>query len=182
VQKDSPAAQAGLQPQDVIVEFAGKPIHSQRSLQATVARTELGSKQPVVVLRDGKRVTLHVTVKEQPKGYGETVSQEEEGSGARVPESSSFDTLGLDVAPLTADLAKQLNVKAETGVVVTEVETGSAAGNAGLQQGDVITQVGKTPVKNVDDFRAAVKKADLDKGLMLLVKSSEGSRFVVLKN
>lgn len=181
VQKDSPAAAAGLQPQDVIVEFAGKPVHSPRSLQANVARAELGSKQPLVVLRDGKRVTLHVQVKEQPKGYGE-VALNDEGGSARVPESSSFENLGLDVAPLTAELANQLNVKADAGVVVTEVETGSAAGNAGLQQGDVITQVGRTPVESVEDFRAAVKKADLDKGLMLLVKSSEGSRFVVLKN
>jgi serine protease Do len=181
VQKDSPAAHAGLQPQDVIVEFAGSPIHSPRSLQAIVGRTELGSQQPMVVLRDGKRVTLHVTVKEQPKGYGELAAGEETGE-ARVPESSSFDKLGLDISPLTAELAQQLSVKVEQGVVITEVEPGSVAGSAGLKQGDVITQVGKMPVKSVEDFRAAVKKADLDKGLMLLVKSSEGSRFVVLKN
>ncbi|WP_254506486.1 Do family serine endopeptidase [Anatilimnocola floriformis] len=183
VQKDSPAAQAGVQAQDVIVEFAGKPVNSPRSLQAVVGRADLGSKQPMVVLRDGKRVTLQVNIKEQPKGYGEVAKfNEEEGSGPRKPESSSFENLGLDVAPLTADLAKQLSVKADAGVVVTDVENGSAAANAGLQQGDVIAQVGRTPVKSVDEFRAAVKKADLDKGLMLLVKSSEGSRFVVLKN
>ena len=182
VQKDSPAAQAGVQPQDVIVEFAGKPVNSPRSLQAVVGRADLGSKQPMIVLRDGKRVTLHVNIKEQPKGYGEVSRLNEEGSGARKPESSSFENLGLDIAPLTADLAKQLSVKADYGVVVTDVENGSAAANAGLQQGDVITQVGRTPVKSVDEFRAAVKKPDLDKGLMLLVKSSEGSRFVVLKN
>ena len=182
VQKDSPAAQAGVQPQDVIVEFAGKPVHSPRSLQAIVGRSELGSKQPMVVLRDGKRVTLHVTVKEQPKGYGEVAAHDEDDGQARVPEASSFENLGLDVAPLTAELAKQLNVKAERGVVITNVETGSPAANAGLQQGDVVTQVSRVPVSSVEEFRAAVKKADLEKGLMLLVKSSEGSRFVVLKN
>lgn len=181
VQPGSPAAQAGVQTQDVIVEFGGKPVTSPRSLQAVVGRAELGSQQPVVVLRDGKRVTLHVTVKEQPKGYGE-VAVNEEGGEARVPESSSFDNLGVEIAVLTPELAEQLSVKAEAGVVITEVEPGSVGGSAGLKQGDVITQVGKTPVKSVEEFRAAVKKADLDKGLMLLVKSSEGSRFVVVKN
>jgi serine protease Do len=181
VQPDSPAAQAGLQPRDVIVEFGGRPVQSPRALQAVVARAEIGSRQPVVVIRDGKRHTLYVTVKEQPKGYGEVAMNDEEGD-ARVPDSSSFDNLGLEVADLTKELAQQLNVKTESGVVITDVEPGSLAGSAGLRQGDVITHVGKTAVKSVEEFRAAVKKADLSKGLMLLIKSSEGSRFVVLKS
>jgi serine protease Do len=181
VQPNSPAAAAGVQAQDVIVEFAGQPVHSPRQLQAVVGRAELGSTQPMVVIRDGKKVTLQVKVREQPKGYGELARSDDEEGEARVGESSSFDDLGLDVAPLTVDLAKQLNVKADHGVVVTNVEQGTPGSEAGLRQGDVITQVARTPVKSVDDFRAAVKKADLGKGLMLLVKSEEGSRFVVLK-
>ena len=179
VQKDSPAAVAGMKPQDVVVEFAGQPVHSPRQLQAVVGRAPLGSTQPLVVLRDGKRVTLQVSVREQPKNYGERIAQEEQD--VAKPESSPFENLGLDIAPLTADLAKKLSVSAESGVVVTNVETGSVAAQAGLQQGDVITQVGRTAVTNVAEFSAAVKKADLAKGLMLLVKSDEGSRFVVLK-
>jgi serine protease Do len=180
VQPDAPAAAAGAQPQDVIVEFAGHAVHSPRQLQAVVGRSPIGSTQPMVVIRDGKRVTLQVKVKEQPEGYGERANVEEERD-ARVGESTSFEELGLDVAPLTADLAKQLGVKVDHGVVVTDVANATPASEAGLQQGDVITQVGRTAVKSVDEFRAAVKKADLDKGLMLLVKSEEGSRFVVLK-
>lgn len=179
VQPDSPAAAAGMMPQDVVVEFAGQAIHSPRQLQAVVGRAPLGTKQPLVVLRDGKKVTLQVSVREQPKGYGEVAKQDEPEAPAK--ESSAFDELGLNVSPLTADVAKQLGVKSEQGVVVTEVEPGSVAAQAGLTDGDVITQVARTPVNNVDEFRAAVKQADLSKGLMLLVKGGQGSRFVVLK-
>ncbi|QDU26052.1 putative periplasmic serine endoprotease DegP-like precursor [Anatilimnocola aggregata] len=179
VQPDSPAAAAGMMPQDVVVEFAGQPVHSPRQLQAVVGRAPLGTKQPLVVLRDGKKVTLQVSVREQPKGYGEVAKQDE--PEAKPSESSSFDELGLNVSPLTPAVAKQLGVKVEQGVVVTDVEQGSVAAQAGLDEGDVITQVGRTPVNNVEEFRAAVKTADLSKGVMLLVKGAEGSRFVVLK-
>ncbi|WP_425616931.1 Do family serine endopeptidase [Anatilimnocola sp. NA78] len=179
VQKDSPAAAAGMKSQDVVVEFAGQPVTSPRQLQAVVGRATLGSTQPLVVLRDGKRVTLQVSVREQPKNYGERIAQEE--TGVAKPESSTFEDLGMEVAPLTPELAKKLDVSAESGVVVTDVESGSMAAQAGIQQGNVITQVGRTPVQNVEEFTAAVKKADLAKGLMVLVKSDEGSRFVVLK-
>ena len=67
-------------------------------------------------------------------------------------------------------------------MVITAVEEDSVAARAGLAPSMAIVQVGRQQVKNVSEFNAAVKDASLDKGVLLLVKSSEGSRFVVLRN
>ena len=143
-------------------------------------RSEIGSKQPVVVIRDGKRMTLHVTVKEQPKGYGEITASLDEEPVAE--ETAQFDRFGLEVAPLTADVAKELNLKSADGVVITGVEEGSPAAEAGLETSMVVAQVGKTAVKSVEEFNAAMANASPEKGVMLLVRSAMGSRFVVLRS
>jgi serine protease Do len=181
VQPDSPAAKAGLQPQDVVTEFGGSKIKSPAQLSAVVSRTPIGSKQPVTVLRNGKKVDLTVAVKEMPANYGERSSRQSE-SKAEGEESKKYDKFGLEVGPLTGDVARQLGVSASSGVLVTAVEDGSPADKAGLNSGEVITQVGRKNIKSVSEFEAEIKNASVDKGLLLNVKTAEGSRIVVLKN
>jgi len=180
VQPDSPAAKAGIQPQDVIVEFAGATVHGRRNLQAIAGRAAIGSTQTLVVLRDGKRMELKVTAREQPANYGEHTSRSTEpraeGEGRK-----DFDQFGLQVGPLDNDVAQQLGVGAGSGVVITGVEDRSPADKVGLEAGMAIVQVAKKPVKNVAEFEAAMRSASPDKGVLLLVRSGDGSRFVVLK-
>ena len=90
--------------------------------------------------------------------------------------------LGVEVANLTAEVAEKLGVKAGEGVVITEVRNGSPAQQAGLATGMVIVQVGQKPVKSVEEFRAAMEKQSLAKGVMLLVRSGQGTRFVVIRS
>jgi serine protease Do len=180
VQPNSPGAKAGLQPQDVIVEFAGAKINSPRNLQAIASRSPIGSSQPIVVLRDGKRVEMQVTLREAPANYGERTAKPTESTD-ETPESKNYDKFGLQVGPLTGDVAKQLGLANVSGVVVTGVEDSSPADKAGLTPSMVITQVGRKPVKSVAEFEAEVKNASPEKGVLLLVRSEEGSRLVVLK-
>jgi len=181
VQPDSPAAKAGFQPQDVIVEFAGAKINSPRNLQALASRSPIGSSQLVTVLRDGKRVELHVTLREAPANYGERAAKPTEATGEGEA-SKQYDKFGLQVGPLSGDVAKQLGITTTSGVVITGVEDGSPADKAGLAPSTVITQVGKKPVKSVAEFEAEVKNTTPEKGLLLLIRSDEGSRFTVLKS
>ena len=95
--------------------------------------------------------------------------------------NSEFSSLGLDVDTLTADVSKQLGMGDIKGVVVTRVLPDSPAERAGLEDGMVITRVLNKSVASLNDFRAAVKEYDVAKGILLLVHTSEGSRFVVLK-
>ena len=178
VQPDTPAAKAGMKSGDVIVEFAGTRVASPQELQGLVERTEIGSKQAMVVLRDGKRVTLNVTVREQPQEYGLAGKAPQRSQKA---EPSRFDKLGIQLENLTAEVAEQLDVKADHGVVITEVRPGSPADQAGLATGMVIAQVNRQDVKSVEDFRKALEQQPLDKGVLLLVRTPEGARFVVLR-
>jgi serine protease Do len=96
--------------------------------------------------------------------------------------SKQYDKFGLQVGPLTGDVAQQLGIATTSGVVITGVEDGSPAEKAGLTPSMVITQVGKKQIKSVAEFEAEVKNTTPEKGLLLLVRSDEGSRFAVLKS
>jgi serine protease Do len=173
---DTPAAKAGLEPGDVIVEYAGQAVSSPRELQAVVERSEIGTKQQMVVMRDGKRRTLEVIPAEQPADAQHAASSR---SGMGQGEPSRFEKLGLEVETLTSEVAKHLNVKADHGVVITDVQSGGFADRAGLAAGMVIVEANRKPVKTVDDLRKVLDETD-DHDTLLLIRSEHGSRFVVL--
>jgi serine protease Do len=173
----SPAAEVNLKPGDVIVEYAGKPINSAVELTQTVDRSPVDSKQPIVVLRDGKKVTLEVTIREQPADYGFAQGQLE---SPKEKETARHSKLGIDVSPLTAEVAEKLGIDQKDGVVVTNIRQGSPAAMAGLETGSVITEVNRKPVKSVEEFQKAIEESSLAKGVLFLVKTDKGTRFVVI--
>ena len=178
---DTPAAAAGLQVGDVILKVAGNDVTGPVQLQGLVEQLTAGKSFDFVVLRDGKRQPLGVTVAAMPSEYGETVVAK--SAGRQAPAAENFDTLGLEVAPLTDDVRQQLGYDSDaTGLVVTNVTPGRAAARAGLEAGLLIERVGKQSVSNVKDFKAAVEADSKDDHtVLLLVRTTDGSRFVTLK-
>ncbi len=87
----------------------------------------------------------------------------------------------MEVENLTAEVAEQLGVKGQEGVVVTSVEPGSTAAQAGLESGVVIIEAGRKPVKNVDELEKALSGKAAGGSVLLLVRTESGTRFVVLK-
>ncbi len=87
----------------------------------------------------------------------------------------------MEVQNLTPDLAAKLQIKAEQGVVVTSVQDGSAAERSGLVSGAVIVEANRAAVKNVDDLSRALDEKSLAKGVLLLVRTAQGSRFLVIR-
>jgi len=181
VRRDSPAAKARFEPGDVITEYAGKAIHSPRDLQHLVERTPIDGKETVKVLRDGKPVELTVVVKPLPTEGAEQVGSSEPEHRGGNHSGFKSDELGVEVSELTKDNAEQLGFKDHQGVVITEVAPDSAAARAGLSEGMLIMKVNTHAVKSLDDFKAAVKEVSLDKGVLLLVRTDSGNRFLVLK-
>ncbi|MEX2027022.1 MAG: Do family serine endopeptidase, partial [Pirellulaceae bacterium] len=177
---DSPAEQAGVQVQDVIIGFGGQAVQNSAQLYALAGRSQIGSKQPVVLIRDGKRMELTVTLREQPAKFATTSRSEDEAPPAER-EGASYDNLGLEVAALDESVARQLGLQGGDGVVITGVQRGSPADAAGLAESMVITQVNRRSVRSVAEFQAAVERASPEKGVLLLVKTAEGSRFVVIR-
>jgi serine protease Do len=177
VQPDTPAAKAGLKAGDVILEFAGKQVSSPRELQGIVEQAKIGSKQSLLLLRDGKRMTIEVTCGEQT-GERQAAS---EGAPSRPGKADRFEKLGLEVETLTADVAKQLDMNVDHGVVITDVRSGSPADQAGLTSGMVITQANRKPVKTVEELRKVLEEKPATKGTLLLVRTPQGARFVVIR-
>ncbi|MCE5266814.1 MAG: Do family serine endopeptidase [Planctomycetaceae bacterium] len=179
VLRDTPAAAAGMKAGDVIVEFAGRPVGSAQDLQAAVEQASIDSEQSMVVLRDGKRTTLQVKVREQPADYGiaQRGRQQDGGRG----ETSRFEKLGIEVANLTAEVADKLGVKPGEGVVITNVSPNSPASMAGLTSGMIIVQANRKLIKSVDDFKAAMSQKSLKDGVLLLIRTAQGTRFLVIR-
>ena len=152
----SPAEKAGIEQGDVIVAFDGKEVADSKDLPRIVASTPVGKSVTVKLSREGKVTDRQVKLGEM------------EEKGVEVSKApSSHKALGIGVQNLTPEIAKELGVKKSAGVVVTRVEPESPAAEAGIQPGDVIQEVNRKPVKNVEDFVQKVEKAK-DKDSILL--------------
>lgn len=175
---NTPGSTAGLKTGDVIMKFAGQPVTSPRKFKEMIEESKMASTQTVEVFRDQKPLSLTVALQAMPSEFGQTAESFEEGGQSP---GSAFSDLGIHVAPLTSEEAAHLGLTQEQGVLITSVDSGSVAAQAGLTDGMVISQVGHTPVKTVEEFRAALEKQSLKKGVLFLVNSKEGSMFVVLR-
>jgi len=176
---DSPASKAGFEAGDVIVSFAGESVRSPRDLQALVERSKAGSQQMAGIIRDGKRKSLGVVVKPLPKDFG--VAARRGGIAPEAPKHKSED-LGLEVGELTDELAQKLGYEGFEGVVITEVAPEGLAARAGLEEGALILRVGQMSVTSIDEFEKAIKGASLKEGVLLLVRTAQGNRFVVIES
>ena len=166
---EGPADEAELKLGDVIVEFDGHAIDEWKELPRVVGSTSVDKKVAVVVVRDGKRKTLSVQV-------GELEDPEMAQASVEDPAPSS---LGIRVQNLTSDLASQLGVGDSSGVVVTEVEPDSPADEAGVRQGDVIVEVDRQRVTDVNDLRNRLD--DADKSVLMLIRRGDNTIFVPIK-
>ena len=178
---DTPAAAAGFQTGDVIRTFSGHAVTDPRKLQEIVERSPAGSKQKVDVVRDGKPALLSVVVKPLPNDF-ETAAAPLPGGPKGESSDYADNELGLRVGELTGEVAKQLGYEGVAGVLITGVDENGIAGEAGISEGMVILRVGKKPVKSVADFKAAMASESLKDGILLLIRTADGNRFVVLQS
>jgi serine protease Do len=177
VTPDSPAAKAGLEQGDVIVEYAGQAIDQVRTLTRAVGDTDPDTEAKVVVWRDGAEKTLEVEIGQMPR-QDEVVAAAEAAEGADTPK------LGVMLAELTPEAREQLDLPADvTGVVITGVQPGSPAATKGLRQGDVIIEADRKQVSDPKMVADAVREAAErgDEAILLLVKRDGQDRFVALE-
>jgi serine protease Do len=171
----TPAGKSSLQPADVILAVDGVPVKTRRELQQQILRKKIGQKAILDVVRGDKTIQVALLTEEMPDQL-QTVANEHR---AKPQAETAF---GLTVQPLTKELAERLKLQITDGIVVMDVAEGSAAQQKGLERGDVITAVDRVPARSIDDFKAAVAKADEDKGVLLFLHRGRASRYVVLKD
>jgi serine protease Do len=171
----SPAAQAKLQPGDVILSYDGKPIERSRQLPRLVADTPPDKQVKVTIWRDGKENEAELKVEVlNPNRPPPTPPAPEK------PKPVTIDAFGLKLAKLSPDLRKQFALPdAAKGVVVTEVPPNSAAASQGLRPGDLVIAIGHVAVTTPDEVSQLAKKIGQKKALLRIER--EGStRFVAL--
>lgn len=180
VYQKSPAAEAGFQSGDVVLQFAGHPVHSPQELQEIVERSPIGSRQQVDVIRDGKRTALQVSVKPLP----ERMDVGSAPSRVRVegdPSEFISRELGLAVDDLSEDEAQRLGFQETSGVLVTAVAPRGIAFMAGIRRGMLILEVERKPVRSIAQFEAALKGRSLGDGVLLKIHSQDGVQYVLLQ-
>jgi len=159
---DGPAAKAGVKDGDVVRSYQGQAVRNVRELLAVVARTKVGTKVTLELVREKKPVTVTIVVSERPGDLA--------GLAARAPKTWR----GLEVSELTEELAQRFHAAERRGVVVTNVEPGSPADDAGLRVGDLINEINRRPVATLDEYTPATASAGGD----CLVRTQRGYAIV----
>jgi serine protease Do len=172
VEPNSPGAKAGLKVGDVITELNGKAVADAGELQVQVGEKQPGTTLHLKALRDGNSVDIPVTLEAMGKGEHDNESADASHDKPRW---------GVGLADLTPDLRQQLQADDDVhGAVIEQVAPGSPADNAGLQRGDVITEVDRHPVHSAADVQKALASVPKDADALVLIWSNSGSTFRVL--
>jgi serine protease Do len=175
VTSGGPAEKAGIRSGDVIVAFNGKEIGDEHDLPQAVASTKPGKTVDVRLLREGKEMTIAVSITEM---------EGEPGKPAGGHELSK--NFGLTVQDITPEIAQRFDIENMKGVMVTGVADGTPAEDAGFNEGDIIRAIlrqnKRNPVTNAAEFAKLVKKFQSDKTMLFLVERGDSRILLTVKN
>ena len=143
-----PADKAGVKAQDIILSVNGQKIGNSRELTSFIANLDVGQKADIKVLRDGKEKTFTVSIAKR--------EDEKLASGSPFTKEQAGD-LGIQVSNITPEMAERFNLPDDAGVVVSELESGGKAEEAGLQRGDIIKEINRKPIADMADFKSAIE-------------------------
>jgi serine protease Do len=182
VARGGAAANGGIEPGDVIVEFNGHPVAKSDDLVKTVIATKPGTQVPVKVLRNKQERTLTVTVDELDLDAEQNRTASRDNGGQTAPEEHGAG-FGLTLQDLTAPVARRLQMPTgRSGAVVTDVDPNSGSALAGVRPGDVILSVNRTTVASAADAgRELQKVASGGLAQLLLWRGELGELFVPVR-
>ena len=177
VEDNSPAAKAGLRSGDILTKVNGKEVTSDQTVSFLVANLQPGTTVPVEVLREGSRVNINVTLGKRPseaelQAQAQTFDPEaEEPMAPGTSDGTIEQKLGIQVMPMTAQIARSLGVPTDTkGVVVAAVDANADAARKGLRRGDIILSANYQPTETVEALLAQVNAATTEKREALLLR------------
>jgi serine protease Do len=178
IQTNGPAAKSDLKPSDVITAVDGRPVASAQQLKNEIRSKKIGDAVTLDVHRGGKNIKVKVKPDAWPDDDVILAANKETTPKTEEDSTTKF---GLKVQAVTSELAEQYGLGKVTGVVVTEVQRGSAAERKGIRAGDVITEVNHKPVPSPKQFREVLKSIDPKKGVIINFTSRGTSKFEILK-
>jgi serine protease Do len=178
VEPGQPAAKAGMEPGDVILEYNGRPVKDSDSLVAMVVATKPGTTVPVSVLRDKQRKTLNITVAELDLEAEQTRSARRNDSGQEPTETG----LGMEIEAITPEIARELELpRGQGGAVVTNVERNSPAAAGGVQPGDVILEINRKAVSSLSQVTSELRAVPAGSPVFMSVWRNGQQVFIILR-
>ncbi|MBC8258630.1 MAG: Do family serine endopeptidase [SAR324 cluster bacterium] len=176
VMSDTPAQKAGMRKGDVVIRINDKLIQNSNHLRNEIANAGAFAEIEMELIRDGKSITLKLKLDERPR-----MVRQQSSSPEVPPTPVQVELLGMIIENLTNENAQKLGIEPGKGVVIVQVESGSPAGKAGLLPGMLIQEAERNAVSKLSDFKEIINNIDSEKGILLLIKSSNGSRFIFLQ-
>jgi serine protease Do len=180
VNRNGPAAKAGIQPGDVIIGYNGKPVKDSDQLPQLVTATKPGTTVPLRIVRDGAERTVSVTVGEIDLDAEEVARNSRNNDSDSDPVEETTSGFGMTVSNLTPDMARRMRLDEARGAVIVDVEQGSPAARAGLQPGDVIRRVGRTTVESAAAAQRELARVPSKGTAFLLVTRNGEDTFVTV--
>jgi serine protease Do len=165
---ESPAEKAGIVRGDVIVEYNGQQVNDVSDLTNMAAVTAPGTKVDVKVVQDGKTKIVKVTMEEFPEQEAQLKDEVRK-------------SLGLTVRQLTPSIVRRFNISQDEGVIIADVDQGSAAGDAGLKRGDIILEINKQHINTLANYSTALEDVNPGDTALFLVKRGQNTIYAAVR-
>jgi len=176
VMEDTPAQRAGMLKGDVVVRINDKLIQNSNHLRNEIANAGAFTEIDLELIREGKSINIKLKLDERPQNVGRVKMTPQ-----LTPAVEQVELLGMTVEALTDGNAEKLGVKSGSGVLISNIESGSPAEKAGLRTGMIIQEVERNAVNNIEIFKKIVNEMDTAKGILLLVTTNGGSRYIFIQ-
>ncbi len=159
IQKKSPADKAGLKSGDVVVTYNGKKVEKSTQLQKYVAETKIGQRVTIQIYREGKKIAKKVRIVLVPENL------------SNVKIESGLEKYGMGLSSMDRRLKERLGLKQTYGLIIRSLIKNGLAQQNDLRVGDVILEVNKVKIRNINDFKNALKKSSQGKALLLIYRN-----------
>lgn len=167
--KGDPAEQAGIRPQDVILEVNGKQIEDSRDLTRTIANLPVGETVAIKLMREGKEQQVKVKLSKR---------EDAKIAGRQQPQRSG-DELGIQVAEITTEMMQRYNLPKVEGVIVVETDSQGKGAEAGIQMGDIVVEINYKKIKTVKDYNEQLQKIKKGEKIKMLVQRPNAGFLVI---
>ena len=169
VEEGSPADKGGIKQGDIIIQFNRQEVKEMDALPRIVAGTPVGEKVEVVIFREGKKKTLKIKI-------GELEEEKQ-----LIANKDKEKKLGMVVQNITPELANRWGLYEEEGVIVMMVSPDGLADESGIRRGDIIKEVNRKPIKDLEEYQKLIERIDHDKNILFFIKRGNNTMFVLLK-
>jgi len=172
----TPAQKAGMLKGDVVIRINDKFIRDSNHLRNEIANAGAFAEIEMELIRAGKTILINLKLDERPRKLSQV-----KVAPQPIPEIEQVEMLGMVVEELTDETAKQLGIEPGIGIVIVAVKTGSPAEKTGLLPGMIVQEVERQGIVSLSIFKELVSEMDPEKGILLLITTANGSRYIFLQ-